>query len=56
VAKILVLHVSAGTGHTAAAKAVGEALRRYQGVEVYVEDIFDHMNATAAKLIQNGYN
>jgi processive 1,2-diacylglycerol beta-glucosyltransferase len=54
--KILVLHVSAGTGHTSAATAIGEALRQHNNVEVHVEDVFAHINEMAAKLIQNGYN
>jgi processive 1,2-diacylglycerol beta-glucosyltransferase len=54
--RILVLHVSVGTGHTSAAKALGAALEQYKGVEVHVEDVFDHVNDLARRSISEGYN
>jgi processive 1,2-diacylglycerol beta-glucosyltransferase len=54
--RIAVFHVSAGTGHTSAAKAIGAALAAIPGVEVHVEDVFDHVNALARKTITAGYN
>jgi processive 1,2-diacylglycerol beta-glucosyltransferase len=54
--RILVLHVSAGTGHTSAAKALGEAFSRVPGVEVSVQDVFDHINTPVKTTIQKGYN
>lgn len=53
---IAVFHVSAGTGHTSAALAVGDALRRYPNVTVAVEDVFDHVNEAARKIITSAYN
>lgn len=54
--RILVLHVSVGTGHTSAAKALGAAFERYADVEVHVEDVFDHVNELARRSISEGYN
>jgi hypothetical protein len=54
--KILVLHVSAGTGHTSAAKALGAAFSQQPDVEVYVEDVFDHVGEVVRKSISSGYN
>ncbi|NJM05032.1 hypothetical protein HC891_00580 [Candidatus Gracilibacteria bacterium] len=54
--KILVLHVSAGTGHTSAAKALGEAFAHRPNVEVLVQDVFDHINTPVKNTIQKGYN
>ncbi len=53
---IAVFHVSAGTGHTSAALAVGAALRLQPGVEVVVEDVFDYVNDVARKVITSAYN
>jgi processive 1,2-diacylglycerol beta-glucosyltransferase len=54
--RILVLHVSAGTGHTSAARALGEAFARTPGVDVTVQDVFDHINTPVKNTIQKGYN
>lgn len=54
--RILVLHVSVGTGHTSAAKALGAALAQHEGVAVHVEDVFDHVNDLARRSISEGYN
>jgi processive 1,2-diacylglycerol beta-glucosyltransferase len=54
--RIAVFHVSAGTGHSSAAKAVGAALAQIPGVAVHVEDVFDHVNELARKAITTGYN
>lgn len=54
--RILVLHVSVGTGHTSAARALGAALAQYEGIEVHVEDVFDHVNDLARRSISEGYN
>jgi processive 1,2-diacylglycerol beta-glucosyltransferase len=54
--RILVLYVSAGTGHVSAAKAVGEALALQPGVEVLVDDLFNHINETTKEAIVSSYN
>ncbi len=54
--RILVLYVSAGTGHVSAAKAVGEALAQHPEVKVKVDDLFNHINETARKAMASGYN
>ncbi|NWF79821.1 MAG: UDP-N-acetylglucosamine--LPS N-acetylglucosamine transferase [Chloroflexi bacterium] len=53
---IAVFHVSAGTGHTSAALALGAALRLQPGVAVVVEDVFDYVNDVARKVITSAYN
>lgn len=53
---IAVFHVSAGTGHTSAALALGAALRLQPGVEVVVEDVFDYVNDMARTVITSAYN
>lgn len=54
--RIAVFHVSAGTGHTSAARAIGAALARFPEVEVHTEDVFDHVNDLARKTITAAYN
>ncbi|GAB4432218.1 MAG: UDP-N-acetylglucosamine--LPS N-acetylglucosamine transferase [Chloroflexi bacterium OHK40] len=54
--RIGVFHVSAGTGHSSAARAIGAALALHPGVEPLVEDVFDYVNAPARKLITAAYN
>ena len=54
--RIIVLYVSAGTGHISAAKAVGAALEKYPDVEVKVDDLFNHINDVARKTMVTGYN
>lgn len=54
--RIAIFHVSAGTGHTSAARALGAAFARHPGIEVHVEDVFDHVNEPARKAITNAYN
>jgi processive 1,2-diacylglycerol beta-glucosyltransferase len=53
---IAVFHVSAGIGHTSAARSIGAALRLHPGVTVVVEDVFDHVNDVARKVITSAYN
>lgn len=54
--RIGVFHVSAGTGHSSAARALSAALALRPGVEAHCEDVFDHVNEAARKLIRSAYN
>lgn len=54
--RIIVLYVSAGTGHISAAKAVGAALEKHPDVEVKIDDLFNHVNEVARKTMVSGYN
>lgn len=54
--RIAVFHVSAGTGHTSAARALGAAFARHPEAEVHTEDVFEHVNDLARKTITAAYN
>lgn len=52
--KILILSVTAGYGHIAAARAVSESLQR-KGTEVRIVDVYQYISRTVQKTIDRGY-
>lgn len=53
--RILILYASLGSGHISAAKALREAFTRYPGVEVQIEDAFDHASPLLRETITTIY-
>ncbi|MFN8521745.1 MAG: hypothetical protein U0821_01390 [Chloroflexota bacterium] len=53
--RILILHAAVGTGHTTAAKALGEAFERKRAGAVRVEDILDHGSALFRAALTRSY-
>lgn len=53
--RILILHATAGTGHTRAAEAVAAALRQYSDIDVQVWDALDHTNSIFKRLYSKHY-
>lgn len=54
--RIVVFHISMGTGHTSAAKAIGEALSRYPDTEVIVEDVLAFIDDWTRTAINTAYD
>jgi processive 1,2-diacylglycerol beta-glucosyltransferase len=52
---VLVLYASLGTGHTSAAKALGEGYQRFPDVQVRVVDILDYTNDLTRATLQTFY-
>lgn len=52
---ILITHASLGTGHSSAAKAVGEAFAHLSDVTVHVEDVLMYVNPMVQKLLNSAY-
>ncbi|WP_421659203.1 MGDG synthase family glycosyltransferase [Leptothermofonsia sp. ETS-13] len=53
--RILILYASLGSGHISAAKALREAFTRHPGVEVQIEDAFDHASPLLRETITTIY-
>lgn len=53
--RILILHATAGTGHTRAAEAVAAALRQQSSAEVVVWDALDYTNGIFKRLYSKHY-
>lgn len=53
--RILILYASLGSGHISAAKALREAFARRPGVEVQIEDAFDHASPLLRETITTIY-
>lgn len=53
--RILILHATAGTGHTRAAEAVAAALRPYPNVDIAVWDALDYTNGIFKRLYSKHY-
>jgi processive 1,2-diacylglycerol beta-glucosyltransferase len=53
--RILLLHVSVGTGHISAARALGAAFEERQPGQVRVEDVLDHTPALFRKAYAGSY-
>lgn len=52
--RVLILSVTAGYGHHATAKAIGEQLKN-QGANVYTLDVYEYMSSLLKKTIDKGY-
>lgn len=53
--RILILHATAGAGHTRAAEAVAAALRQQSSAEVVVWDALDYTNSIVKRLYSKDY-